>query len=110
MSREMLYIAEETMHMRVEEEHRRADERRLLRLIRKAERKAETWRVDRWLCRLGHTLTALGRRLEQHGISPAQRTPNTRGRERRPPSGAEGAHTRGATPWVAPLLLVQIMA
>ena len=73
MSREMLYIAEETMHMRVEEEHRRADERRLLRLIRKAERDAKPGPVDRLLFRLGHTLTALGRRLEQHGISPAQR-------------------------------------
>ena len=83
MSREMLYIAEETMSMRVAEEHRRADERRLQRLIREGERAGNPRPADRLLYRLGHTLTALGRRLEQHGLSPAQPLPEV-------PSGVSG--------------------
>jgi hypothetical protein len=81
MSREMLYIAEETMSMRVAEEHRRADERRLQRLIRKSERVEKPRPADRLLYRLGHTLMALGHRLEQYGLPPAQRLPEI-------PSGA----------------------
>jgi hypothetical protein len=75
MSREMLYLAEEMMPMRVAEEHRLADERRLLRLARKSERAVKVRAAARLLYRLGRTLTALGQRLEQHAPSPAQRLP-----------------------------------
>jgi len=80
MSREMLYIAEETMHMRVEEEHRRAGRAQAAALDpQKPSGRRNPGRVDRWPVPLGPHLDGSRPALEQHGILQPNDTPNTRG-------------------------------
>ena len=83
MSGDDLYLAERTMHMRVAEEHRRADERLLQRLAREGRLAGEARPSNRLLYRLGCALTALGQRLERYGLPPSQRLPEV-------PSGVGG--------------------